>query len=109
MQEENGIHDGCDGWELVLSFPDQSPSFARGVEFGKLWAILTRMDHGDAACVQQTTMAENREVIRRLAEYLGWQIEVTPYEVKGWDMTAFTKIKPDGKDRRVNPHGLRIV
>jgi hypothetical protein len=99
---ESGVSEG--GWQLVVSFPDQSPSFAHGVEAGKLWA---RLGNGTQATVEETTMAENREVLRRIAEYLGWKVEVASSEVLGWDVSKFTKIEPAGK--HVNPHGLRIV
>jgi hypothetical protein len=49
---ESGLSEG--GWQLVVSFPDQSPSFAHGVEAGKLWA---RLGNGTQATVEEATMA----------------------------------------------------
>ena len=47
------------------------------------------------------------KVLRRIAEYLGWQSATQPAPVEGWDLTTFVKVKPAGE--RVNPHGLHIV
>jgi hypothetical protein len=103
IKYEAGISES--GWQLVVSFPDQSPSFAHGVEAGKIWA---RLDYyADLRQIEETTMTENREVLRRIAEYRGWKVEVVPTEVPGWDMSKFTKIEPSGT--RINPHGLHIV
>lgn len=102
MSDDSGISEG--GYSLVVSFPDQSPSFCYGFEAGKLWE---RMDRGDVAELEETTRIENREMIARAAAYLGWSVDVTPSEVDGWDFTKFAKVRPSGS--RVNPHGLRIV
>lgn len=92
------------GWRLVVAFPDESPSFAHGVEVGKLWARMDANVEADFYCF---TMAENREVLRRIAEYLGWSIEFTWAPIEGWDTTIFKKVAPKGL--RTNPHGLRVV
>src|SRR5579864_3843583 len=91
------------GWRLVVEFPDQSPSFAHGVEVGKLWQ---RMDAGTVAEFECFTLAENREVLRRIADYLGWIIEHRWAPVEGWDDSVFKKVAPRG--RRHNPQGLHI-
>jgi hypothetical protein len=95
--------DAHGGWRLLVAFPDQSPSFAHGVEAGKIWMRL-KTEAGTIECV---TMVENAEVLRRLAEYQGWRVEHTLSEVAGWNQTTFTRVRLAGKI--VNPHGLRSV
>ncbi len=95
--------DGGSDYMLVVEFPDQSPSFAYGVEVGKLWEQMKR---DGATVIESTTMFENREVIRRIAAYLGWEVEFRVI-AEGWDDTAFTKVRPQGQ--KINPRGLRVV
>jgi hypothetical protein len=92
------------GWQLVVEYPDQSASFVHGVECGKL---IARMKAGAVAEIKHITHAENREALRRIADYLGWRIEVVPTSFVGWDFSIFTKVKQEG--RRINPQGLQIV
>jgi hypothetical protein len=92
------------GYRLLVSFPDQSPSFTYGFEAGCLW---TTMRQGGLAEIAATTRVENREVIRRMADHLGYALDVEPTETEGWDDTTLMKIKPARE--RVNPHGLRVV
>lgn len=95
--------DSDDGYQLVVSFPDQSPSFGHGLEAGKLWE---QMRAGHVAEIEATTHLENREVIRRIADHLGWSTEVLP-QLDGWDFTTLVKTRsPRG---RPNPHGLALV
>ena len=89
---------------LLVSFPDQSPSFVHGFEAGQLWE---RMDRGSALEIEATTHRENREVIRRMADQCGFDAEIQPTEVEGWDQTTLTKRRPERQ--RPNPRGLRIV
>ena len=92
------------GWQLVVEFPDQSASFALGVETGKIWE---QMKSGTVAEIDCFTMIENREVLRRIADHLGWKAAAYHVAVKGWDHSVFTKVAPEG--RRLNPQGLHIV
>lgn len=97
------------GWHLVVEFPDQSPSFAHGVEVGKLWE---RMNSGTIAEFDCLIMSENVEVMYRIAEYLGWGMKSLkfPRDMEagsGWETYSFKKIAPRG--RRDNPVGLRLV
>lgn len=91
------------GHELIVSFPDQSPSFVNGFEAGKLWE---RMRSGAEAEIEAVTHTENREVIDRMALAEGWEVERKSSEVNGWDYITLTKGK---KPDRLNPHGLRVV
>jgi hypothetical protein len=92
-------------WGLILSFPDQSASFAHGFEAGKIWNDMQR---GGQAELAYHTSPENRELIRRMADHLGWVVESKPStEVEEWDVTMLAKIRPERE--RANPHGLRIV
>ncbi len=92
------------GYALVVSFPDQSESFALGHESGRLWE---RMALNLRSEIEETTHTGNREVIRRMADYLGWSVTVTATEIEGWDFTVLRKIKPQRE--RANPHGLRAI
>jgi hypothetical protein len=90
--------------KLVVSFPDQSASFVHGFEAGAAWE---KMKRGDVAELELTTHAENREVIRRMADNLGWSVEIKESGTEGWDFTRLTKT---GTSReRTNPHGLHVV
>lgn len=95
---------GMVGYELVVAFPDDSPSFCYGFEAGGLWE---RMKRGDVAEIEVTTRNENHEVIARMGVALGWTVAVKPSEVDGWDYTTLTKVAP--APERANPHGLRII
>jgi hypothetical protein len=101
MADEQNEHAS---YGLVVSFPDQSASFVHGFEAG---ALDERMKAGAVAEIEATTHDENREVIRRLADYQGWSVEVKPSGVPGWDYTILRKERPARE--RPNPHGLRIV
>jgi len=100
----DGESSGGVGYRLILSFPDQSSSFAFGFHAGQIWAEMKR---NTSAELTFDTATENREVIQRMAEHLGWSIDVKPSEIDGWDTTILTKVTGEG--RRINPHGLRIV
>ncbi len=90
-------------WGLVFDFPDQSSSFVYGFEAGQLFARM----HGLEDAFVFLTHPENREVIRRIADYLGWAVEFLPIENEGRDNTTLTK--KDNYRERINPHGLRVV
>lgn len=89
-------------WNLVVAFPDGSPSFVAGFEAGMLWS---RMKTGTEAEIEMTTRVENREVIDRMAVAEGWRIERATTEADGWDTTTLVKVAP----ARANPHGLKVV
>ena len=98
MADASGMHDG---YELVVSFPDQSHSFCYGFEAGGLWE---RMSRGDVAEIEATTRVENRECVSRMGVARGWTVEVKPTEITGWDYTTLTKTMT--APERPNPHGL---
>lgn len=89
---------------LIVSFPDQSASFVHGFEAGGLWE---RMASGMMAEIEATTHIENREIIARMADSRGWDVEVTASDVTGWDYTKLTKRRAPRE--RPNPHGLKAV
>jgi hypothetical protein len=91
-------------YRLLVSFPDDSASFAHGFEAGQIWQ---RMGDGDLAELELTTHTANREVIRRMADNLGWDVEVLASDIEGWDYTKLVKRRPERQ--RANPHGLRVV
>lgn len=91
------------GWQLVVEYPDQSPSFGHGVEAGKLWQ---RMVAGTVAEFECYTLPENREVLRRIAAHLGWHIDRTS-DGDFWDYSKFTKIA--SRSATPNPRGFHIV
>lgn len=94
----------CDKeYGLLVSFPDDSHSFVHGFEAGQTWQ---KMEAGDVAEIEVTTHVKNREVMRRMAGALGWEIEVTT-ATEEWDNTKMIKRRPERS--RPNPHGLRVV
>ena len=56
---------------LIISFPDQSESFAYGCEYGRL---LEKMERGDDIVMNNglPVRVENREVIERTCKYYGY-------------------------------------
>lgn len=96
-----------EGYQLVVAFPDESPSFARGFEAGKLWEEMDVWDLVGHGLIEATTMTENREVIRRMAVARGWEVDVTPTETEGWDYTVLNKL--GGQPVTPNPQGFRII
>lgn len=99
------------GYQLVVAFPDQSPNFAHGFEAGKIYERLSRLNVGEGsiAGVYELIVPENEEVIRRIAEAKGWQVEIVPSTEAPteWLKVAFVKVGPSAT--KPNPHGLRIV
>lgn len=53
-------------FERVVSFPDQSPSFALGFEAGRIYAALSAGERVEGQLVH----AENAEVLLRIADAL---------------------------------------
>lgn len=96
------------GYSLILSFGGLYPTmaeeraFCHGVEFADLWR---RMRDGNEAEIETTTHAENRAIIYRAAASQGWDVEIVPSEVEGWDTTKLRKARSE----RHNPHGLRLI
>jgi hypothetical protein len=66
-----------DTYTLVCPFLTDDPAFARGVEFGLLYA---RMQSGQEDEVQDYFQRENQEQILLLASRLRWQVvEMQPH------------------------------
>lgn len=103
MSADNDTPDDT-AFGLIVSFPDQSASFVHGFEMGQLWQ---RMEHGAEAEITATVHDENREVIVRSADALGWSAEIRTSSVFGWAEATLVKRRPSRL--RPNPHGLRIV
>jgi len=89
---------------LLVSFPDQSPNFVHGFEAGQIWQ---RLESGSELEIEATTHVDNREVIRRMADQCGFETDIRPTDVEGWDQTTLTKRRP--ARQRPNPYGLRLV
>ena len=97
-----------EGWGLVLSFSGlyqsmpEEHAFVHGVEFGRLW---DRMSSGTEAEIETATHPENRTVLERAAAAKGWDVEIKPSDIPGWDLTTLRKVRAE----RSNPHGLKVV
>lgn len=104
MSMDDGAANDGPGYRLILSFPDQSPSFAFGFTAGQIWAEMKRNEQAEL-CFD--VAAENREIVYRMAESLGWEVECQPMagEFDGWDSITLSKVGPG----RENPHGLRVI
>lgn len=100
--------DETPSYGLVLSFSGLYPTmpeeraFVHGVEFGQIWL---RMSSGEEAEIETVTHTENRTVIERAAAAKGWDAEIKPSDVTGWDLTKLVKVRAE----KLNPHGLRVV
>jgi hypothetical protein len=99
------------GYDLVVAFPDGSPSFVHGYEAGELGA---RLKSGTEAEIEKLTVhAANEEVIRRMSIAWGWECEFEQckdenekvYET--YLVVSLRKVKAEPERR--NPHGLRVV
>ena len=86
------------GYQLVVVFPNQSPSFAHGFEVGKIYERLSRLNVGEGsiAGVYELIVPENEEVIRLIAEAKGWKVEIAPTTEAPteWLKAEFTKVGP---------------
>lgn len=60
-------------WELVLSFPDQSPSFAHGFTCGRIWQQMTE----NRAVIEHTVREGCKSTIEAMAMAKGWTEELT--------------------------------
>lgn len=90
---------------LIVSFTDKSASFTHGFEAGQIWGA---MNYNNVAELELVTHSVNREVIARMCDAEGWEIEeMVPSDVDGWDFTKLRKTK--AARVKPNPHGLRIV
>ena len=79
-------------WQPVVLFPDESPSFVHGFEAGMIWAL---MEAGQAV-IERTCHEENREVLTRMADRLGYALDATATDVPGWADFRFQKQRPAG-------------
>lgn len=79
---------------LIVSFPDQSPSFTLGFEAGMIWA---RMEAREPA-IEATVRAENGPVLRRMATARGYDIAFGASEMLEWEFVRLTL--PGGGGRR---------
>lgn len=84
--------------KLLLSLPDQSPSFVHGFEAGVLWQALSlgRAEDGAHLLLHE----ENEEVFRRIARHYGWAIS---FERKGNGQTNATITRGRPALRMVEP------
>ena len=57
-------------YRLIVSFPDESPSFVNGYEAG---AIGYRMEHTAEQVIEETVHSANQEVLRRMCAGFGWE------------------------------------
>lgn len=65
---------------LVMAFPDQSPSFAHGFTCGRIWQAMTEAPARD---VVETVLAETRSTIEAMAMAKGWVEEIEDIG-EGW-------------------------
>lgn len=100
MSEENV------GYGLVVSFPDQSPSFVHGFEAGGIWEQMKFARLGASAALSMTVHTENLEVIERMAISQGWTFSATLTAVQGWHRI---EMQFDKEPKRENPHGLKVI
>jgi hypothetical protein len=64
-------------WTLVCPFLTDDPAFARGVEFGLLYAQMLAGQED----IQDYFQRENQEQVLLLASRLGWQVvEMRPHD-----------------------------
>lgn len=78
-------HSAEPGWELILAFPDPSPSFCHGFEAGKIWERMKEL-----APIDHLVSDENREMFVRMAKAKGWRAEFERVNDDGWERVVLT-------------------
>jgi hypothetical protein len=78
---------------LVLAFDSDQREFARGFEAGALWEAL----RSDAAELQATVHASNTEMVVRMGEALGRQVEGDQVDAD-WTSVRFSAPAVDAVD-----------
>ena len=74
-----------------LVFPDKSMSFARGFEAGECMALMRDDRNHELGLF---THVDNRETIRRCANFLDWEVlSFRPSEVTGFDITDLRRLR----------------
>jgi hypothetical protein len=87
-----------EGYELVLAFRDQSPSFAHGFTLGRIWQQM-RMR---TAPFSETIPLELREDVIVLATAAGWMEEFLAIDERGqWLRVTFMSEQPATPDNRM--------
>lgn len=70
-----------ENYSLVMSFPDQSPSFAHGFTCGRIWHAMTESPACDV--VEEMVDADCRPTIEAMAMAKGWIEEIAEIN-DGW-------------------------
>ncbi|TSD89160.1 DUF550 domain-containing protein [Mycobacterium sp. KBS0706] len=79
--------EGLADFGLLVSFPDQSPSFVHGFEAGMIW-----MDLRDSADPFDLTMhSANRVLATRIASHHGWNVTFRATEFEEWTTASFAR------------------
>ena len=79
------------GYELVITFGDQSPSFAHGFTCGRIWQQMRTRN----APFSETIAAELREDVIALATVAGWMETFLPLDETGeWLRVTFMQENP---------------
>ena len=76
------------GYELVLAFPDASPSFAHGMEAGRLWERLRQ----ERRVHEEMIHTANREVVGRLAAAYGYVVDFADLAQGSWSSARFVPV-----------------
>jgi hypothetical protein len=67
---------------LVMPFLTDDPAFAHGVEFGMLYARMTR--EGGERVIEGHFLIGNEEQITLAANRLGWRVTGIDHGTEGW-------------------------
>lgn len=81
------MSDDATGYSLLLEFDSDEPAFTRGVEVGRLWTILADADLHE---VTETVHASNAEMMLRLAEARGFDVQSEDLD-ETWIVVTFTR------------------
>ena len=75
-----------ESYDLVLAFPDQSASFARGFTCGRIWQQMT----DGRTLIEETVVADTRPTIEAMAMAKGWTEQ---FQDIGWGWLAVRMVK----------------
>lgn len=101
MSEEQG------SYNLVVGFPDGSPSFVHGFQAGQIWECMARGDPSMALTVR----LDNEEVIRRMAAAKGYDVKweaLEPIE-HGWASASLSLAEAPSATDKARAIGFSVV
>jgi hypothetical protein len=77
------------GYRPILTFDDQSESFAMGFQAGEIWTLMKTREPFRA-----TIRGENLELIQRMPSRMNYKFSIEPIGNCGWFVIEATPLEP---------------